>query len=46
VQVKAEKILSKAREDAHRIKAHANEQTEKAIADAYTKAERVGIGFY
>eukprot|EP01018_Ginkgo_biloba_P038293 Gb_08548 [translate_table: standard] len=39
-KVKADKILSRAREDAHRIKAHASEQTEKAIADAYTRAER------
>ena len=41
VQVKAEKILAKAREEANRINSKAQEETEKAIANAYTRAERV-----
>jgi hypothetical protein len=41
VQAKAEKILAKAREEANRINSIALEETEKAIADAYTRAERV-----
>lgn len=40
VEVKAEKILSKAREDEKRIKAHASEHIENSIADAYTRVER------
>jgi hypothetical protein len=39
--VKADKVMSNAKEEAVRIKAHAHEEAEKQIADARTQAERV-----
>ena len=43
LQVKAEKVIAKAREEANRINSRAHEEAEKAIADAYTRAECVGV---
>ncbi len=39
--MKADKVMSNAKEEAVRIKAHAHEEAEKQIADARTQAERV-----
>ncbi len=41
LQVKADKIIANAKEEAIKMKAHSAEQCEKAIADAHTQAERV-----
>lgn len=41
MQVKADKIIANAKDEAARMKAHAKEECEKAIADSHTQAERV-----
>lgn len=43
VQIKAEKIIANAKEDALRMKAHAKEECEKGIANIHTEAERVRL---
>ncbi len=40
-QIKADKILANAKDEAVRIKARANEEAEKTIADSKTQSERV-----
>jgi hypothetical protein len=42
LQVRAEKVIAKAREEANKINSKAHEEAEKAIANAYTRAECVG----
>lgn len=41
LQVKADKIVANAKEEAAKTKAFASEQCEKGIADSHTQAERV-----
>lgn len=41
LQVKADKIIANAKEEAIKTKAYAAEQCEKEIADVYAQAERV-----
>ena len=43
MQIKAEKIVANAKEEAVRMKAHAKEECEKAIATSHTEAERVWL---
>lgn len=40
-QLKAQKVIANAKDEAVRMKAHANEECEKLIADAHAQAERV-----
>lgn len=40
-QLKAQKVIASAKDEAVRMKAHANEECEKLIADAHAQAERV-----
>lgn len=45
-QLKAQKVIASAKDEAVRMKAHANEECEKLIADAHANAERVCDGFF
>lgn len=45
MQVKADKIIANAKEEAVRIKAHAKEECEKGIADSHSQTERVYLPF-
>ena len=43
LQVKADKIIANAKEEAVKVKALAAEQCEKGTADAHSQAERVRV---
>lgn len=45
-QLKAQKVIANAKDEAVRMKAHANEECEKLIADAHAQSERVCHRFF
>ena len=45
MQVKAQKIIANAKEEAVRMRAHAKEECERGIANSHTEAERVWLTY-
>lgn len=46
LQLKADKIIANAKEEAVKLKAYAAEECEKGIADSHTQAERVSATIF
>jgi len=46
LQVKADKIVENAKQEAAKVKAQVYEQTERTIADSMAKAEKVRLSYH